>query len=30
MGFKAPSWATDWCPHCGWDATCATCRTWMR
>jgi primosomal protein N' len=29
MAFKAPGWATDWCPYCGWDAKCAQCRAWM-
>lgn len=29
MAFKAPGWATDWCPSCGWDARCARCRAWL-
>jgi len=29
LGFKAPNWATDWCPHCGWEAKCGACRAWM-
>ena len=24
--FRAPSWATDWCPRCDWAQTCTDCR----